>query len=86
MENNKLILLENNKKCEYRIIYNIEDVNGKNYIVYTKDERNDESELITYASSYYINKEGKLRINKIVDDDEWQLVEKIVNTLTSEEK
>ena len=30
MENNKLILLENNKKCEYRIIYNIEDVNGMN--------------------------------------------------------
>ena len=41
MENNELILVEEGQEVKYRILFSIEDVEGKNYIVYTKDEENE---------------------------------------------
>ena len=38
MENNEIILLENDKEVKYKVILDLEDVDGKNFIVYTKDD------------------------------------------------
>ena len=35
MENNEIILIEDGKEVSYRILFSIEDVEGKNYVVYT---------------------------------------------------
>ena len=40
MENNELILVEEGQEVKYRILFSIEDVEGKNYIVYTKENGN----------------------------------------------
>ena len=47
MENNKLILMEDGKEVEYNILLNIEDANGKNYLVYKLNEENGSIKLIS---------------------------------------
>lgn len=82
MENNELILLENDKEVVYRVLLNIEDVNGKNYVVYTKDELDKNGDMITYVANYEEKKDG-IKLTSIKDDKEWELICDIVNSINN---
>jgi len=82
MENNKLILTENGKEVEYRVLLNIEDVKEKNYVVYTKDEENDKGDILTYVAEYIENEEtGNIKLISIKDDKEWEFIRDIINSI-----
>ena len=51
MENNEIILLENDKEVKYKVILDLEDVDGKNFIVYTKDDTNCFVSMYTYSTA-----------------------------------
>ena len=57
MENNKIVLTVNGEDVEYRVLLNIEDVNGKNYVVYTNDEIKENGDVLSYVAEYVENKD-----------------------------
>ncbi len=86
MENNKLKLMENGEEVVYDILLNIEDVNGKNYVVYTKNEIDENKDIITYVAEYKLNEEtGNIKLISIKDDKEWEFVKDIINSIDNEE-
>lgn len=86
MEENKLILLENGEEAQYRVLVNIEDVNGKNYIVYSKDELNDNGDILSYVGTYTLKEDGSFSISSIKDDKEWEFIKDVVNSIQNEEE
>lgn len=85
MENNELKLIEDGKEVTYRVLLNIEDVNNKNYVVYTKDETNDKGDIISYAAEYVENEEtGNIKLISIKNDKEWEFIRDIINSITKE--
>lgn len=86
MENNTLVLTEDGKSIEYKILVNVEDMEGKNYVVYTKDEKMDNGDILTYAAEYVENKEtGNVRLISIKDDKTWEFLREIINSVQGEE-
>ena len=87
MEDNKLILLENGEEVEYRVLISIEDVEGKNYVVYTKDEVKDNGDVLTYAALYEKNeKTGNIKLTSIKNDKEWEFIVDVVNSIQNVEE
>lgn len=87
MENNKLVFVEDNEEKEYRVLLNVENANGKNYVVYTDDEVNENGEIITYAANYEENEEtGSIKLSSIKDDKDWEFIKDIVNSIDKEEE
>lgn len=77
MENNELILIENDKEVKYNIILDIEDLDGKNYIVYTKDNTN------CFVSTYTYTKTGKLKLSEVKTNKEYNMINEILSSLQS---
>ena len=86
MEENKLILLENGEEAQYRVLVNIEDVNGKNYIVYSKDELNDNGDILSYVGTYTLKEDGNVKIISIKDDKTWEFIRDVLNSIQNEEE
>jgi uncharacterized protein YrzB (UPF0473 family) len=65
------------------ITYLVDDENQKQYIVYSKGETsgNDGDEVI-YISRI-INSSGTLKIEEIIDDTEWQGVQKLLKMIAN---
>lgn len=81
MENNKLVIIEDGKEINCNIILNVEDIEGKNYVIYTKE--NDSSKC--YASIYEeIN--GKYNLKPIKDEKIYKLLEEILNSIDNTEE
>lgn len=86
MENNKLVLTEDGKEVEYRVLINVVDMEGKNYVVYTKDEKRENGDILTYAAEYVENKEtGNIRLISIKNDKTWEFIREIINSVQGEE-
>jgi len=80
MEGNKIVLTEDGVEKEYR-------VEGKNYIVYTNDEKNDDGDIISYAAEYVTNEEtGNAKIISIKDDKTWEFIRDVLNSIQNEEE
>lgn len=76
---NKLVVEIDGKEKEYRVILNVEDVEGKNYVIYTEDEMKDK-DIIAYAAEYeMIN--GKPKLKSIKDDKTWEFIRDLLNSL-----
>jgi uncharacterized protein YrzB (UPF0473 family) len=87
MENNKIVLTVNGEDVEYRVLLNIEDVNGKNYVVYTNDEIKENGDVLSYVAEYVENKDtGNVKLISIKDDKEWEFIRDIVNSIQNEEE
>lgn len=86
MEYNKLVLTIDGKEEEYRVLINVVDMEGKNYIVYTKDEKRENGDILTYAAEYVENKEtGNIRLISIKNDKTWEFIREIINSVQGEE-
>lgn len=85
MEDNIIEFEENGKTVKYDVILNLEDINGKNFIVYTKRNKKDKKDVICYASEYKIEK-GKTKLYQIKNDEDYELVNEVLNSLQNGEK
>ena len=77
MENNEIILLENDKEVKYKVILDLEDVDGKNFIVYTKDDTS------CFVSMYTYTKTGKLKLSPVKNEKDYDFIEEVLNSLQS---
>lgn len=85
MEDNIIEFEENGKTVKYDVILNLEDINGKNFVVYTKSNKKDKKDVICYVSEYKIEK-GKTKLYQIKNDEDFELVNEVLNSLQNGEK
>ena len=75
------------KETEYEILFTFESEDtNKKYIVYTNNEKDNEGMIKTYASIYEEEDDGVLKLTKIEDEKEWNVVEKLLNHATEDVK
>lgn len=84
MENNIIEFEENGKTVKYDVILNLEDINGKNFVVYTKRNKKDKKDVICYVSEYKIEK-GKTKLYQIKNNEDYELVNEVLNSLQNGE-
>lgn len=74
---NKIIIEKDETKEEYNILLKIDTQKDQSYVVYTKNELNEEGEIIAYASSF-ITKDGKLTLEPIEDEYTLEFLDKVL--------
>lgn len=77
---------ENGNETFYDVLFTFEnDENGKNYIVYTDNEKDESGNIEVYASIYYPDDDTG-RLDAIESDKEWKTIDTILQTLQEEIK
>ena len=68
----------NGKEIDCVIVFTFADkANGRNYIIYTDDEKDDDGDLVLHASRY--KKDGdSFFLEDIENDYEWNLVDNMI--------
>lgn len=84
MENNKIVVKENGKNVTYRVVLSVEDVEGKNFVVYTNDEKKG-NDIICYAALYE-NVDGNVKLTSIKEDKDWEFVRDLINSIQHTEE
>ena len=85
MKKNTFTLLdENGQEVVYDVLFTFEsEETGKNYIVYTDNEKDETGNIQVYASIYYPN-DPKSKLEAIETEKEWKVIETILETLQEE--
>ena len=86
-EKTKFTVLDENGnevECEVLFTFDSEDTN-KSYIVYTDNSLDDKGNVQVYASVYYPGTDST-KLDPIETDKEWQVIEKILETIQEEVK
>lgn len=76
MKKNNLVIESGDGKENYEILLNIE-ADDTNYIIYTKNEKNDCGDIIAYAGNYEFNN-GRQKITPIKDEDVLEFLDGIL--------
>ena len=82
MENNEIKITVDGVTKTYRVILNLEDIDGKNFVIYTGDEK-DEDGIKCYASKYVLNN-GKLKLTQITDEKDYNFVCEVLNSIQND--
>ena len=82
MENNEIKITVDRVTKTYRVILNLEDIDGKNFVIYTDDEK-DEDGIKCYASKYVLNN-GKLKLTQITDEKDYDFVCEVLNSIQND--
>lgn len=82
MENNEIKITVDGVTQTYRVILNLEDIDGKNFVIYTNDEK-DEDGIKCYASKYVLNN-GKLKLTQITDEKDYNFVCEVLNSIQND--
>lgn len=82
MENNEIVLSIDGKEEVYDVILNVEDIEGKNYVVYSKKG---DKEGKCYASEY-TSIDGKISFKSIKNNKIYDLLEEIINSIDNIEE
>lgn len=84
MENNIIEFEENGKLVKYNVVFTMEGVNNKNFVVYTKGEKSNKDTLC-YVSIYE-EKNGKYKLFPVKEENDYKLINEILNSLQNGEK
>lgn len=82
MENNEIKITVDGVTKTYRVILNLEDIDGKNFVIYTNDEK-DKDGIKCYASKYVLNN-GKLKLTQITDEKDYNFVCEVLNSIQND--
>ena len=82
MENNEIKITVDGVTKTYRVILNLEDIDGKNFVIYTDDEK-EEDGIKCYASKYVLNN-GKLKLTQITDEKDYNFVCEVLNSIQND--
>ena len=75
---------EDGNEIVYDVLFTFEsEETGKNYIVYTDNQRDENGNIQVYASTYD-PENPKSRLEAIQTDKEWKVIETILDTLQEE--
>ena len=75
---------DNGKEIECEVLFTFEsDETGKNYMVYTDNTKDEEGNVKVYAAIYEPDKD-ETKLEPIVSDHEWSIIEKILEELQEE--
>ena len=75
---------ENGNEVVYDVLFTFEsDETGKNYIVYTDNNRDENGNIEVYAS-IYDPENPKSKLEAIKSEKEWKVIETILDTLQEE--
>ena len=85
MKKNTFSMLdENGKEITYDVLFTFEsEENGKNYIVYTDNSLDETGNIVVYASTYDPT-DPQSRLGAIETEQEWKVIETILETLQEE--
>lgn len=85
MEENSFIMKnEDGVEIKYDVLFTFQgEENLKNYIVYTDNSKDEEGNIVVYASIYH-PEENSPRLEAIETDKEWKVIETILNTIQEE--
>ena len=85
MKKNTFSMLdENGNEVVYDVLFTFEsEETGKNYIVYTDNQKDETGNIEVYASIYYPN-DPKSKLEAIETEKEWKVIETILETLQEE--
>lgn len=79
------VLDEAGKEIECEILFTFEsDETGKNYIIYTDNETDEENNTKVYASIFDPTKET-ITLDPIESEKEWKIIENILESLQKQE-
>ena len=77
---------DNGKEIECEVLFTFEsDETGKNYMVYTDNTKDEEGNVKVYAAIYEPDKD-ETKLEPILSDHEWSIIEKILEELQEEAK
>lgn len=82
MENNEIKITVDGVTKTYRVILNLEDIDGKNFVIYTDDEKVEDG-IKCYASKYVLNN-GKLKLTQITDEKDYNFVCEVLNSIQND--
>ena len=82
MKKNTFSMLdENGREVVYDVLFTFEsEETGKNYIVYTDNQKDETGNIEVYASIYYPN-DPHSKLEAIETEKEWKVIETILETL-----
>ena len=85
MKKNTFSMLdENGNEVVYDVLFTFEsEETGKNYIVYTDNQKDATGNIEVYASIYYPN-DPQSKLEAIETEKEWKVIETILETLQEE--
>ena len=85
MKKNTFSMLdENGREVVYDVLFTFEsEETGKNYIVYTDNQKDETGNIEVYASIYYPN-DTHSKLEAIETEKEWKVIETILETLQEE--
>ena len=85
MKKNTFSMLdENGREVVYDVLFTFEsEETGKNYIVYTDNQKDETGNIEVYASIYYPN-DPQSKLVAIETEKEWKVIETILETLQEE--
>ena len=85
MKKNTFTMLdENGKEITYDVLFTFEsEENGKNYIVYTDNSLDETGNIVVYESTYN-PEDPQSRLGAIETEQEWKVIETILETLQEE--
>ena len=85
MKKNTFSMLdENGREVVFDVLFTFEsEETGKNYIVYTDNQKDETGNIEVYASIYYPN-DPHSKLEAIETEKEWKVIETILETLQEE--
>lgn len=85
MENNSFTMLnESGEEVKYDVLFTFDnEETNKSYIAYTDNTYDDDGNISVYASTYDPNS-SEVILGKIETENEWKVVETILNTIQQE--
>ena len=85
MENNSFTMLnEAGEEVKYDVLFTFDnEETNKSYIAYTDNTYDDDGNISLYASTYDPNS-SEVILGKIETENEWKVVETILNTIQQE--
>lgn len=85
MENNSFTMLnEAGEEVKYDVLFTFDnEETNKSYIAYTDNAYDDDGNISVYASTYDPNS-SEVILGKIETENEWKVVETILNTIQQE--
>ncbi|WP_047981415.1 DUF1292 domain-containing protein [Ornithinibacillus contaminans] len=78
---------ENGEEHLFEVLFTFDvDETGNSYIAVVPAEQKDDEEVEVYAFRYEEKEDDDLSLFAIESDDEWEIVEEMLNTLAEEEE
>lgn len=69
---------------EYEILFTFNwEETGLQYIVFTDNTTDSSGNIVTYAATYEVNSEGVLSLSNVDSEEEWALIETLLDKIES---